>query len=90
MGTVSDILGAKGHEVLRIDGAATVLDAVKAMVGGNVGALIMTEGGEISGIVTGVVLVLAAASSLSGFQRRRRRPRRVQLSARTAAVRVSK
>ncbi|WP_341946359.1 ABC transporter permease [Microbacterium sp. LWH11-1.2] len=45
---------------------------------------------EISGIVTGVVLVLAAASSLSGFQRRRRRPRRVQLSARTAAVRVSK
>lgn len=52
MGTVSDILGAKGHEVLRIDGAATVLDAVKAMVGGNVGALIVTEGGEISGIVT--------------------------------------
>ena len=45
---------------------------------------------EISGIVTGVVLVLAAASSLSGFQRRRRRPRRVQLSARTAAIRVSK
>jgi len=52
MGTVSDILGAKGHEVLRIDGAATVLDAVKAMVGGNVGALIVTEGGEIAGIVT--------------------------------------
>ena len=52
MATVSDILGAKGHEVLRIDGAATVLDAVKAMVGGNVGALIVTEGGEIAGIVT--------------------------------------
>jgi IMP dehydrogenase len=52
MASVSDILGAKGHEVLRIDGAATVLDAVKAMVEGNVGALIVTEGGEISGIVT--------------------------------------
>ena len=52
MGSVSDILGAKGHEVLRIDGSATVLDAVKAMVEGNVGALIVTEGGEISGIVT--------------------------------------
>ena len=52
MAQVSDILSAKGHEVLRIDGAATVLDAVKAMVEGNVGALIVTEGGEISGIVT--------------------------------------
>jgi IMP dehydrogenase len=52
MGSVSDILGAKGREVLRIDGSATVLDAVKAMVEGNVGALIVTEGGEISGIVT--------------------------------------
>ncbi len=52
MASVSDILGAKGHEVLRIDGSATVLDAVKAMVEGNVGALIVTEGGEISGIVT--------------------------------------
>ena len=52
MGTVSDILGAKGHEVLRIDGAATVLEAVKAMVGGNVGALIVTEGGQLAGIVT--------------------------------------
>ena len=52
MASVSDILGAKGHEVLRIDGSTTVLDAVKAMVEGNVGALIVTEGGEISGIVT--------------------------------------
>ena len=52
MALVSDILDAKGHDVLRIDGAATVLDAVKAMVEGNVGALIVTEGGEISGIVT--------------------------------------
>ncbi|HEY7178315.1 MAG TPA: CBS domain-containing protein [Gaiella sp.] len=52
MAHVSDILDAKGREVLAIDGSATVLDAVKAMVGGNVGALIVTEGGKLAGIVT--------------------------------------
>ena len=52
MAHVSDILDAKGHDVLRIDGSATVLDAVKAMVEGNVGALVVTEGGHLAGIVT--------------------------------------
>jgi CBS domain-containing protein len=52
MGLVSDILDAKGHDVLRIDGSATVLDAVKTMVERNVGALIVTEGGELAGIFT--------------------------------------
>jgi IMP dehydrogenase len=52
MAHVSDILDAKGREVLAIDGSATVLDAVKAMVCGNVGALIVTEGGKLAGIVT--------------------------------------
>ena len=52
MAHVSDILDAKGHDVLRIDGSATVLDAVKSMVEGNVGALIVTEGGQLAGIVT--------------------------------------
>jgi IMP dehydrogenase len=52
MAHVSDILDAKGRDVLAIDGAATVLDAVKEMVGGNVGALIVTEGGKLAGIVT--------------------------------------
>jgi IMP dehydrogenase len=52
MAHVSDILDAKGHDVLRIDGSATVLDAVKAMVEGNVGALVVTEGGQLAGIVT--------------------------------------
>jgi CBS domain-containing protein len=52
MALVSDILVAKGREVLKIDGAATVLDAVKAMVDGNVGALIVTEEGRLAGIVT--------------------------------------
>jgi len=52
MGQISDILDAKGREVLQIDASATVLDAVKAMVGGNVGALIVTEDGQLAGIVT--------------------------------------
>ena len=52
MAQVSDILGAKGRDVLRIDGSATVLDAVKTMVEGNVGALIVTENGQLAGIVT--------------------------------------
>ena len=52
MGHVSDILEAKGREVLTIDGSATVLDAVEAMVRGNVGALVVTEQGRLAGIVT--------------------------------------
>jgi CBS domain-containing protein len=52
MGHVSDILDVKGHDVLTIDGSATVLDAVKAMVEGNVGALLVTETGRLAGIVT--------------------------------------
>jgi CBS domain-containing protein len=52
MALVSDILDRKGRDVLAIDGSATVLDAVKAMVEGNVGALIVTEEGQLAGIVT--------------------------------------
>ena len=52
MGQIADILDAKGRDVLSIDASATVLDAVKTMVEGNVGALIVTEGGQLAGIVT--------------------------------------
>lgn len=52
MGHVADILDVKGREVLTIDGSATVIEAVKAMVEGNVGALIVTEAGRLDGIVT--------------------------------------
>lgn len=52
MAQIADILDAKGHDVLEIDASATVLDAVKAMVDGNVGSLIVTEGGRLAGIVT--------------------------------------
>lgn len=52
MATVSEILVEKGGDVIRIDGGATVFDAVKAMVSANVGALLVTEGEEIEGIFT--------------------------------------
>ena len=52
MGHVSDILEAKGHDVLEIGGAATVLDAVTRMVEGNVGSLLVMEAGRLVGIVT--------------------------------------
>jgi CBS domain-containing protein len=52
MNQLSEILDAKGHEVLRIDAAASVLEAVKRMVDANVGSLIVTDGGEVAGIVT--------------------------------------
>ena len=53
MATVSEILGDKpGAEVIRIEGGATVFDAVKAMVAANVGAILVTNGGEIEGIFT--------------------------------------
>lgn len=54
------------------------------------GLTLMNVPTEVSGLVTGVVLVLAAATSLTGFQRRRRRPRRIELSTNTVAVRLSK
>lgn len=52
MGHVSDILASKGRDVLSIDGSATVYDAIAKMVEGNVGALLVYDGGRLQGIVT--------------------------------------
>jgi CBS domain-containing protein len=52
MGQVSDILATKGSAVLEIDAEATVFEAVSKMVDGNVGSLLVTEGGRLVGIVT--------------------------------------
>ena len=54
MGDVAKILAEKGENVVRIDGDATVFDAVKAMVDANVGAILVTGGGAggIQGIFT--------------------------------------
>jgi len=52
MNQLSEILDEKGTDVLKIEGDASVFDAVKRMVEANVGSLLVTEGGEIAGIVT--------------------------------------
>lgn len=52
MSKVSDILGEKSGNVLSIEASATVFEAVQEMVEANVGSLLVTDGGEIVGIVT--------------------------------------
>ena len=52
MNQLSEILGEKGGEVLEIEADASVFEAVKQMVEANVGSLLVTERGKITGIVT--------------------------------------
>ena len=52
MNRVKEILGEKGHDVLRIEGDASVFEAVKQMVEAGVGSLLVTDGGETAGIFT--------------------------------------
>ena len=52
MSTVSDILSAKGQEVLTIDRDESVFEAIQTMVQSNVGSLIVTHGDAICGIFT--------------------------------------
>lgn len=52
MSHVSDILDAKGHDVLKIEASATVYEAIERMVDANVGSLLVTESGRLAGIVT--------------------------------------
>jgi len=52
MGTVNDILERKGRIVQTIDPDATVFEAVQGMVAKEVGALLVTRGEEILGIIT--------------------------------------
>ncbi|HET9252669.1 MAG TPA: CBS domain-containing protein [Candidatus Eisenbacteria bacterium] len=52
MGTVSDLLRVKGHDVHTIESGASVLDAVRRMVDRNVGSLLVLDGEEIAGIIT--------------------------------------
>ncbi|MBA3245141.1 MAG: CBS domain-containing protein [Actinobacteria bacterium] len=46
MSTIVEILAEKSGDVIRIDGGATVFEAVKAMVEANVGALLITDGDD--------------------------------------------
>ena len=52
MPDVAKVLEGKGSEVLQIEASATVFDAIKRMVESNVGALLVTDGGRVTGIVT--------------------------------------
>jgi CBS domain-containing protein len=49
---LSAILEEKSGDVLQIDGDATVFEAITKMVEANVGSLLVTDGGEIVGIMT--------------------------------------
>jgi CBS domain-containing protein len=49
---LAEILEEKGGDVLEIDGDSSVLEAVQLMVENNVGSLLVTEGGQVAGIVT--------------------------------------
>jgi len=50
--TVSQILKEKGNKVFQIEASATVFEAIKYMVDANVGALLVTDGHQITGIMT--------------------------------------
>lgn len=52
MTQIAELLAEKGRDVIRIASDATVFDAVKVMVERNVGALLVTDGDEITGIFT--------------------------------------
>jgi CBS domain-containing protein len=52
MKTVTQLLEAKGREVHAIGPDARVIDALKLMADKDVGALVVTEGAKISGIIS--------------------------------------
>jgi CBS domain-containing protein len=52
MSQLWEILQAKGREVFQIDSEATVFEAINRMVEANVGALLVSERGSLTGIVT--------------------------------------
>ena len=52
MSQVWEILAEKGRSVLKIEADASVHEAVERMVEANVGSLLVTESGEVTGIVT--------------------------------------
>lgn len=52
MTTVAQLLEQKGHAVEAIAPDATVYDAIKRMADLDIGALVVTEGGKVLGIIT--------------------------------------
>jgi len=52
MANLSEILAGKRGDVVRIEGDASVYEAVRRMVEANVGAVLVTNGGAVEGIFT--------------------------------------
>jgi CBS domain-containing protein len=52
MSRVADILARKGSDVLTVDNATTVYDAISKMVEANVGSVIVTDRDAVCGIFT--------------------------------------
>ena len=52
MATVRDMIRKKGREVFTIAPEATILDALRMMADHNIGALLVTSGDEVVGIVS--------------------------------------
>jgi CBS domain-containing protein len=50
--TAADILAGKTSDLLTIDADASVLEAARQMIDANVGSMLVTVDGEITGIVT--------------------------------------
>jgi CBS domain-containing protein len=51
-GTISEILHLKGNQVWSIDPDTMVFDAIQMMADKNIGALLVTEGSKLVGILT--------------------------------------
>ena len=52
MATVAELLDRKGHNVESTSPDATVLDAIKRMADLDIGALVVSEGGKVVGLIT--------------------------------------
>ncbi len=52
MSTVNEILATKGGAVLSVDANASVLEAAQQMIDANVGSMLVSVRGRITGIVT--------------------------------------
>ncbi len=52
MATVAQLLNQKGHNVEAVAPDATVYDAIKRMADLDIGALVVTEGGQVIGLIT--------------------------------------
>ena len=65
--TIEEILCDKGHDVVTIAESKSVLDAAKALVDHNIGALVVTEGGHTTGILTERDILRVAARSPGQF-----------------------